>query len=63
MNDTDLIKGIASVLKNTESEIKQLKDGKSFEVPVNNELVKTLKAMAYEDVCSLVQKYIKAKKV
>lgn len=53
----DLLKGIVKILKETEAKVAELKEGTSFDKPVNSDLAKTYKAMAYEDVLGKVRKY------
>lgn len=47
---------IIKILKTTEKEIKKVKEGTSLENPVKKDLIKTMKAMAYEDILALAKK-------
>ena len=58
----ELLKSIVRIVKQTEGEIAALKEGYSFEKPIQNDLVKTKKAMAYEIVLSEIRKYQNKKK-
>ena len=53
----DLLKSIVQIVKQTEGEVAALKEGHSFEKPIENDLVKTKKAMAYEIILSEIRKY------
>ena len=58
----ELLKSIVRIVKQTEGEIAALKEGYSFEKPIQNDLVKTKKAMAYEIILSEIRKYKNKKK-
>ena len=58
----ELLKSIVQIVKQTEGEVVALKEGHSFEKPIENDLVKTKKAMAYEIILSEVRKYQNKKK-
>lgn len=62
MNKNELLNSIVSILKTTEKEISELKKDFSFEKPIQNDIVKTKKAMAYENILSEVRKYNQRKK-
>jgi len=53
----ELLKSIVQIVKQTEGEVAALKEGHSFEKPIENDLVKTKKAMAYEIILSEIRKY------
>ena len=58
----ELLKSIVRIVKQTEGEIAVLEEGRSFEKPIQNDLVKTKKAMAYEIILSEIRKYQNKKK-
>jgi hypothetical protein len=58
----ELLKSIVQIVKQTEGEVAALKEGRSFEKPIENDLVKTKKAMAYEIILSEIRKYQNKKK-
>jgi len=58
----ELLKSIIQIVKQTEGEVAALKEGHSFEKPIENDLVKTKKAMAYEIILSEIRKYQNKKK-
>ena len=58
----ELLKSIVQIVKQTEGEVVALKEGHSFEKPIENDLVKTKKAMAYEIILSEIRKYQNKKK-
>lgn len=58
----ELLKSIVQIVKQTEGEVAALKEGHSFEKPIENDLVKTKKAMAYEIILSKIRKYQNKKK-
>ena len=58
----ELLKSIVQIVKQTEGEVAALKEGHSFEKPIENDLVKTKKAMAYEIILSEIRKYQNKKK-
>lgn len=62
MTKKELLKSIVRIVKQTEGEIAALKEGHSFEKPIQNDLVKTKKAMAYEIILSEIRKYQNKKK-
>ena len=61
-NEYNLLKKVIAVLKNTELDIAELKKDKSREQPIQSDLVKTKKAMAYENILSEVRKHSEKKK-
>lgn len=50
MNSQDKLKKMTTYVKETEKMIKRLQDKADLENPVDLDLVKTLKAQAYEDM-------------
>lgn len=58
----ELLKSIVQIVKQTEGEVAALKEGHGFEKPIENDLVKTKKAMAYEIILSEIRKYQNKKK-
>lgn len=60
--EKELLKSIVQIVKQTEGEVAALKEGHSFEKPIENDLVKTKKAMAYEIILSEIRKYQNKKK-
>jgi len=61
----ELLESIVQIVKQTEGEVAALKEGHSFEKPIKpieNDLVKTKKAMAYEIILSEIRKYQNKKK-
>lgn len=58
----ELLKSIVQIVKQTEGEVAALKEGHSFEKPIENDFVKTKKAMAYEIILSEIRKYQNKKK-
>lgn len=58
----ELLKSIVQIVKQTEGEVAALKERHSFEKPIENDLVKTKKTMAYEIILSEIRKYQNKKK-
>lgn len=58
----ELLKTIVQIVKLTEGEVAALREGHSFEKPIENDLAKTKKAMAYEIILSEIRKYQNKKK-
>lgn len=61
MTNKELTKKILKVFKESEKYIQKQREGKSLEKPILNDLVKTAKAMAYEDTLELIRNYAKHK--
>jgi hypothetical protein len=57
MTTKELNKAILKICKKTEKYIKEQREGKNLEKPIMNDLVKTKKAMAYEDILEQLRKY------
>lgn len=55
MNSQDKLKKMTTYVKETEKMIKRLQDKADLENPVDLDLVKTLKAQAYEDMVSVLR--------
>lgn len=55
MNSQDKLKKMTTYAKETEKMIKRLQDKADLENPVDLDLVKTLKAQAYEDMVSVLR--------
>jgi len=55
MNSQDKLKKMTTYVKETEKMIKRLQDKADIENPVDLDLVKTLKAQAYEDMLSVLR--------
>lgn len=55
MNSQDKLKKMTTYAKETEKMIKRLQDKADLENPVDLDLVKTLKAQAYEDMLSVLR--------
>lgn len=55
MNSKDKLKKMTTYAKETEKMIKRLQDKADLENPVDLDLVKTLKAQAYEDMVSVLR--------
>lgn len=61
MTKQELLKHIVQVVKETSISISNLEQDHSFEKPIMNDLVKTQKAMAYENVLSEIRKFKRKK--
>lgn len=55
MNSQDKLKKMTTYAKETEKMIKRLQDKADLENPVDLDLVKTIKAQAYEDMVSVLR--------
>lgn len=58
----ELLKKIRKELKNAEKDIDELMKGKDANNPINNDLMKTRKAMAYENILCEFKKYASSRK-
>jgi hypothetical protein len=61
MTSKELNKNILKICKSAEKYIEEQKKDKTLEKPIMNDLVKTKKAMAYEDILEQIRKYSKSK--
>jgi hypothetical protein len=62
MTKNDLLKQILEICRKTEAEIAKHKEGKNLEKPIMSDLIKTAKAMAYENVLEQMRKYSNSRK-
>ncbi len=62
MTEKEVLKAIASICKDAEAEIRSIKKDHNFEKPIENDFVKTKKAMAYEEILTEIKKFIQYKK-
>lgn len=57
MKDRELIREVFKIIKKTETEVKSLYDKSSLEKPIANDIVLSIRNMAYNDIKAQIKKY------